>query len=144
MIIPDVNILIYAHNTAVPEHDLARHWWESALNGTEQIGLDWAVLLGFVRLLSHPAVVERPHSPGELLKRVDAILAVPATRLLVPGKQHAAEMHKLFDHSGAGHRMTTDVHLAALALQLDATLATNDADFARFPGLKTINPLLVN
>lgn len=141
MIIPDVNLLVYAHNRSVPEHTAVRSWWERAVNGAEPIGIDWTVVLGFVRLMSNPRVTVRPRSPADLLARVTAFLSMPSVRLVTPGIRHAERMRELFEISGAGPRMVTDVHLAALALELDAVLATNDADFARFPHLRTVNPL---
>ena len=141
MIIPDVNVLVYAHNTGVPEHALARSWWERAVNGAEPIGIDWSVVLGFVRLMSHPRVTVRPQAPEKLLGCITAILSRPSVRLVTPGIQHAALMRELFHSSGAGPRMVTDVHLAALAIEMDALLVTNDTDFARFAGLRLLNPL---
>ena len=141
MIVPDVNLLVYAHNTGVPEHERARRWWEQTVNGPEPIGIDWAVVLGFVRLMSSPQVTTTPQRPEDLLTRVSALLARPSVRLVTPGLRHAGLMRELFLSSGAGPKMVTDIHLAALAIELDAVLATNDADFARFPALKRVNPL---
>jgi uncharacterized protein len=141
VIIPDVNVLVYAHNASIPEHERARVWWERAVNGAEPIGIDWSVVLGFVRLMSNPRVAVRPQAPGELLGRVTAILNRQSVRLVTPGMRHADLMRTLFEGSGAGPRMVTDVHLAAIAIELDAVLATNDTDFARFPRLRTVNPL---
>ena len=141
MIIPDINVLVFAHNRGVPEHDLARAWWEETVNGAEPIGIDWSVVLGFVRLLSSPRVALRPQAPEALLARMSAILARPSVRLVTPGTRHAELMRELFRASGAGSGMVTDIHLAALAIELDAVLATTDTDFARFPQLRTVNPL---
>lgn len=141
MIVPDVNVLVYAHNAGVAEHPAARRWWEVTVNEAEPIGIDWTVAMGFVRLMSNPRVAARPQPPEALLQRIAAILAAPQVHLVTPGIGHAVRMRELFEHSGAGFRMTTDVHLAALCLELGATLATNDADFARFSGLRIVNPL---
>lgn len=141
MIIPDVNILIYAHNSDAPEHERARSYWERAVAGPEPVGIDWTVALAFVRLLSNPRVVVRPAEPAELVSALSEILAQPAVRIVAPGVRHAETMERLFRDTGASARLTTDVHLAALAIDLNATLATNDADFSRFRGLRTVNPL---
>jgi uncharacterized protein len=141
VIIPDVNLLVYAHNRGVAEHERAREWWERIVNGAEPVGIDWAVALGFVRLMSNRHVVANPQPPHTLLARVAAFLAAPAVRLVAPGHRHAETMLRLFEETGAGPRLVTDTHLAALALELDAVLATNDSDFARFNGLRTVNPL---
>lgn len=141
MIIPDVNVLVYAHNAGVPEHERTRAWWEATVNAAEPVGLAWAAVLGFIRLMSNPAVTARPQPPEALLARVEALLAVPGVRLIAPGPRHATLMKRLFETTGAGPRLVTDIHLATLAIELGATLATNDADFTRFPGLQTVNPL---
>ena len=141
MIVPDVNLLVYAHNKGVPEHERARVWWERAVNGAEPIGLDWSVLLGFVRVMSNPRVTVRPQPPEDLLARISIILRRPSVKLVMPGLRHAELMRELFQASGAGPRMVTDIHLAALVIELGAVLATNDTDFARFPKLRTVNPL---
>ncbi len=141
MILPDVNILVYAYNRGAPFHDKARLWLESALNGTEELGFAWTALMGFVRLLSNPRVVIDPVRPEILLATVQSWLALPPCRLLGPGRSHAELMARLFRESGAGTQMVTDIHLAALALEHGATLCSNDVDFTRFPGLKLRNPL---
>jgi uncharacterized protein len=141
VIIPDVNLLVYAHNTGVSEHERARSWWEDTVNGAEPVGIDWAVVLGFVRLMSSRQVTVRPQRADDLLARMSTLLARPSVRLVTPGVRHADLMRELFVGSGAGPKMVTDIHLAALAIELDAVLATNDADFARFPQLRRTNPL---
>ncbi len=141
MVIPDLNVLIYAHNSAMAEHKTAKAWWENTVNGAETVGFPWTVALGFVRLMSNPAVVQSPLDPDTLLARIDAIIKSPSVKLVTPGSSHVSVMRELIAETGAGHRMITDVHLAALAIELDATLATNDADFTRFARLKTVNPL---
>lgn len=141
MILPDVNLLVYAYNTAAPQHEAARRWLERVFNGTEEVGLAWAALLGFVRLLANPKVVQRPERPERLLGIVDQWLRLPVARPLGPGAGHAAHLARLFAETGAGPAMVTDVHLAALAVEHRATLYSNDVDFGRFKGLKWVNPL---
>ncbi len=141
MIIPDVNLLVYAHNTGVIEHERARSWWEDTVNGAEPVGIDWAVVLGFVRLMSSRQVTVRPQRPDDLLARMSTVLAQPSVRLVTAGVRHADLMRELFLSSGAGPKMVTHIHLAALAIEFDAVLATNDTDFARFPRLRRTNPL---
>ena len=141
MIIPDINLLVYAHNSSAPEHPQSREWLEATLAGPETVGIALVVILGFVRLLSSKRVVESPGSPGELLATIEEILALSSTQLIVPSSRHLGIMRELFEATGGGPRLTTDVHLAALSLEHGATLASNDTDFARFPGLTWTNPL---
>ena len=141
MILPDVNILVYAHNSSAPEHDSVARWWSEAVLGAEIVGIAWMVALAFVRLLSNPRVVVHPSPPQQLLAVIMEILDLPSVRVVSPGSQHAGIMKRLFEETGAGSRLTTDVHLAALAIEHDATLVSNDIDFGRFGGLKLFNPV---
>lgn len=141
MILPDTNVLIYAHNTSSPEHEIVKQWWRNAVLGPEPVGIAWVVVLAFVRLLSNPRVVENPSSPEELLDVASELLDLPSVRVVSPGARHAGIMKRLFVETGATSRLTTDIHLAALASELDATLVSNDADFMRFTGIKLLNPI---
>ena len=67
MIVPDLNLLIYAHDGRAPYHDSARRWWEGLINGVERVGIPWVVTTGFVRLMTHPKVLVHPATPEEAL-----------------------------------------------------------------------------
>ena len=71
MIVPDVNLLLYAYDEAAPLHRSARPWWENVLNGTERVGIPWVVVTGFVRLATHPSVLSHPRSPAKAVDYVD-------------------------------------------------------------------------
>lgn len=141
MIIPDVNILVYANDRLSPYHERARTWLEGALCGSDILGLPAVSALGFVRLLSNPKVVQNPVSPSALLSRVGEWLDLPACRAIGPGARHFEIMRELFERSNAPGTLTTDIHLAALAIEHRAQLCSNDSDFSRFRGLKIFNPL---
>lgn len=141
MIVPDVNLLLYAHNEAAPLHAPARAWWEDLLAREHPVGIPWAVLFGFVRLVTHSRVLTDPLTPGAALDRVEAWLAMPSVRILEPGPRHLEIVRALFDATGVAGSLTTDTHLAALAIEHQSELCSNDADFARFPGLRWRNPL---
>ena len=141
MIIPDLNLLIYAYNASSADHETAARWLYDALLGSEEVGLAWAVVLGFVRLLSSDRVVLSPDRPETLIGIVESWFRLPGVRAVTPGVDHLAIARRLFRESGAGYRMTTDIHLAALAMEFGATLYSNDTDFGRFPGLDWKNPL---
>ncbi len=140
MIVPDVNLLVYAYNSDAPQHEAARAWWEDSLSGREPVGLTWAAMLGFVRLMTHSAVLVDPMTPGEALSHVRSWLARPNATVLQPGPRHLDLLDALFDEAGVAGTLTTDAHLAAIALENNATLHSNDADFARFGGLRHRNP----
>jgi uncharacterized protein len=141
VILPDLNLVVYAHNRDAPHHAAARIWWEGLLNGTEPVAVPWAVVLGFVRLMTHRSVLVHPMSPSAALTRVRAWFARPNVERLEPGQQHVDLLDRLLSAAGTGGNLTTDAHLAALAIEYQCELHSNDHDFARFPGLRWRNPL---
>ncbi len=141
MILPDVNLLIYAHNVAAPLHEPAREWWEELLTERRPVALPWAVTMGFIRLVTHPKVLIEPLSPQKALKRVGTWLAWSSVRVLEPGPRHLQILGELFAATSVAASLTTDTHLAALAIEYQCELHSNDADFTRFPGLRWSNPL---
>ena len=142
MIIPDVNVLVYAHDSTSPRHLVAKSWFENALRGSEDIGFLLVVALGFVRLLSNPKIVLNPIAPMHLVSTVESWLQIPNARMIQPGMRHFELMQKLFAESQAGTNLITDVHIAAAALEHNATLVSNDTDFRRFAGVKIFNPFV--
>ena len=141
MIIPDLNLLFYAHNASDPRHAPARKWWEDCLNGNEPVGMAWATLLGFVRISTHRQVLENPLSVETATSIVQEWLAQPIVRVLVPGRDHAQHCFGFLRNLGVAGNLTTDAHLAALTFEYQAELHSTDTDFARFPGIRWHNPL---
>jgi toxin-antitoxin system PIN domain toxin len=141
MILPDVNVLIYAYDKTSKNHAQARQWWEDRLNGSQLIGLSWVALLGFIRLLTNPRIYHNPYSPPEILAIVKTWLEQPHVKIIHPSEHHFTRLAGLIEQAGTAGNLTTDAHLAALAIERGLILQTTDADFARFPGLKWKNPL---
>jgi len=141
VILPDVTILIHAHNLDSRHHDRAREWWDDALSETELVGLAWVTLLGFIRITTNRAALENPWPVGEALERVETWLAQPNVRIVHPTHRHAALLLAFLRGLGTAANLTTDAHLAALAVEHGGTLYSTDTDFARFPGLSWRNPL---
>jgi toxin-antitoxin system PIN domain toxin len=141
VIVPDVNLLVYAYNADAPEHASARRWWEDALSAPRCVGLAWVAVLGFVRIMTSRSVVLEPMTPDEATGHVRSWLERPQVGLLVPGPRHLDVFGSLLHGSGGGGALATDAHLAALAIESQAELHSNDADFARFPGLRWRDPL---
>ena len=141
MIIADVNLLVYAHNKAAPQHGRARQWWETLITRRQPVCLPWAVALGFVRLVTHASVLVNPLAPLDAVARVRGWLAQPEVRIVEPGPRHLGIVEDLFRATGVAGSLTTDTHLAALAIEHQAELHSNDSDFGRFPGLRWVNPL---
>jgi len=141
VILPDLNLLVHAYNSDSPRHAAARAWWEGAMNGTAPVGLAWAVTLGYVRITTHPAILARPLTVKLACDHARSWLGQPQVSVLHPGDRHAAIVCGLLEAIGLAGNLTTDAHLAALAIEHQAELCTTDADFARFPGLRWVNPL---
>jgi uncharacterized protein len=141
LLIPDVNLLVYAYNSDAPFHQESKRWWEASLNGKERVGVTWVVLLGFLRLTTSRAVFLRPFEPAEALRLIRSWLERPQVQLTEPGPRHLAILEGLVTSLGVAGRLTTDLHLAALAIERNARICSNDADFARVPGLRLENPL---
>jgi toxin-antitoxin system PIN domain toxin len=140
MILPDVNVLVHAHNSDAAVHLRAREWWNSCLSGPEGVGLAWATLLGFVRLTTSRRVVSRPLAVREVTSLIESWLDLPHVHLAVPSDKHFTRLRIELDRLGTAGNLTTDAHLAVLAMERGYVLCTTDTDFARFPGLRWINP----
>lgn len=141
MIVPDVNLLLYACITAFPEHARARRWLEEVMNGEPDVGLAAPAVFGFIRLSTHPRVFDPPLAVGDAVQRVEQWLARPHVQFLLPGPRHLELAFRLLRGLGTAANLTTDVQLAALAIEHQAELHSNDTDFGRFPQLRWVNPL---
>ena len=141
MIVPDVNLLVYAANHDATHHERARVWLEQTLSGTEPVGLPWLVTVAFVRLTTHARVFSSPLTTDQALGFVNSWLAQPCTEPLNPGDRHWLILADLLRESGSAGNLTNDAHLAALAIEHNACLHSADTDFLRFAGLKHHNPL---
>ena len=141
MILPDVNLLVYAYNAADVRHAAAREWWESSLSGTDTIALAWAAVLGYVRIVTNRRALVLPIRPEVAVGHARAWLERPQVQLVNPGARHLDIFEALTAASGASGALTTDVHFAALAIEHQAELHSTDGDFKRFPGLRWRNPL---
>lgn len=140
MILPDVNVLVHAHNADSPVHEAARRWWDGCLAGSEGVGLAWAALLGFIRITTNRRIVARPLAVRDVLERIQTWLDLPQVHLAHPSDGHFAALRQALERLGTGGNLTTDAHLAALAMERGYALYSTDADFARFPGLRWVNP----
>jgi toxin-antitoxin system PIN domain toxin len=141
LILPDLNLILYAHNSDAPHHAAARSWWERILNDDVPVAIPWAVILGFIRLMTHRSVLTNPMPPRVALDHVRTWLAQPNVQHLEPGAEHLDILGRMISAMGVAGPLTTDAHLAALAIEHQCELHSNDGDFARFPGLRWRNPL---
>ena len=141
MIVPDINLLLYAYDSASPFHTRAAAWWQQCLSGTEPVGLAQVVVFGFVRLATNVRVFRNPMPPIEAAEHVRSWQAQPVVQILEPQVDHVAHVLKLLETLGTAGNLVTDAQLAALVLDHGAVLHTADADFLRFPKLRWFNPI---
>ncbi len=141
MIIPDVNLLFHAYDSDSPRHEKARAWWEELMNDEKLVGLAWVSVLGFIRLATHRQILARPLSVEAACTRARSWLQQPQVSIIHPGSRHAEVLFELLEELGTAGNLTTDAHLAALAIEHQAELHSTDTDFARFSGLRWTNPL---
>lgn len=141
MILPDVNVLLYAFRDDLAEHPRHRAWLSAALAGDEPVALPGVVISGFMRVVTNPRAFPVPAPPADAAKYVGVLRAAPAAVTPGLGDSHVGTFLRLCVDANARGNLVADAYLAAIAIDLDATLVTTDRDFARFPGLRWRNPL---
>lgn len=141
MILVDANLLIYAVDSDSPHHRAAKGWLEETLSGETHVGLAWVVVLAFLRITTRGDVVHRPLAAEQALAYVDSWLEQPFVRTVSPGESHWPVLRNLMAVSGTAGNLTSDAHLAALAIEHGSPVYSTDHDFGRFPGIRHINPL---
>jgi toxin-antitoxin system PIN domain toxin len=141
MKIVDLNILLYVVNENAVHHKPVLHWWEQAINGDEPIGLPWIVLLGFLRVSTNPAIFSHPLDVGTAIGKVHTWVSLDNTRVVREKEEHWDILRSLLTEAGTAGNLTTDAHLATLAISHGAVLVSCDSDFSRFKGLRWENPI---
>ncbi len=141
MILPDVNLLVYAVDETSVFHKDAKTWWDDVLSSSRIVGLCYPSMLGFIRLVTNRRVFTSPLPVKEALEYVESWLAQPNTTIVVPTPRHWPLLTTLLESTGIGANLTTDAHIAALAIEHGYTLYSNDTDFDRFANLRWENPL---
>ena len=141
MKIVDINLLIYAINKDAPHHFRAKKWLEDSLSGDEHLGFAWIVILGFLRIVTNGRVMPAPLSPEIAIDFVNDWLQQPPSQTVVPTHQHWAIFQELILPLGTAANLTSDAHLAALAIEHGARLYSTDNDFSRFRALRWTNPV---
>lgn len=114
---------------------------ERALSGTAPVGLPWTVILAFIRITTREVVMRRPLSPTAALAHVESWLRQPCVEVIAPGERHWPILRRLPEATGSAGNLTSDAHIAALALERVASVCSTDHDFGRFPGIRHVNPL---
>jgi toxin-antitoxin system PIN domain toxin len=142
MILTDANLLLYAYNADAAEHADARRWLEGQLSAPDLFCFSWQTITAFLRISTNARAFAHPFTIAEAAATVTEWLERPQSVILVPGERHWDIFTNLLTTGQATGPLVMDAHLAALAVEHGCQLATTDRDFARFPGLQTINPLL--
>jgi len=140
VIVVDANILLYAHDASSPRHSAAVRWLETTIGGSEAVGLALMTVLAFVRITTDPRVYINPMSNSAAIALVSSWFGRSNVQLVNPTDAHWETLTELAQTGQARGPLLMDAHLAALAIEHGATLATTDRDFSRFRGLRTIDP----
>lgn len=142
MILPDLNLLLYAYNSHAPLHLKAVDWWSGVINGEELIGLPHEVTLGFVRIATNRRLGAAAVSLAAAQNVVSQWLELPHSRVLLPAPDHFERVMEITRQAGGSSPLISDASLAAYAISSRATLCSNDGDFSKFRGLNWRNPLV--
>jgi hypothetical protein len=141
VIVPDANLLLYAYDSSSDQHRSAGQWLRQVLSGADTVGLSWLTIGAFLRIATNLRLGGRQLPMSSAINIVAEWLGMRAVRLIVPGEGHWATLKEILIAGRVQGPVTTDAQLAALTIEHGATLHTTDRDFARFPGLRWVNPL---
>lgn len=136
MIVPDLNLLIYAADDTAPEHAKARVWWEDALNGQTRVGLSSSVLIGYLRITTNLRIISRPLTVSEATRDIHEWLDRRVVNVIEPTQRHLSVLTGLLEPIGVGGNLIQDAHLAALAIEYGGETHSADRDFERPAGVR--------
>jgi uncharacterized protein len=143
MFVVDTNVLLYAAQSSVPEHDRCRELLEGWRRGSSPWYLSWPICYEFLRVATHPRVFERPWTPVAAATFLDAVLASPSASILAPTPRHGRILSELVRSvPELRGNVLHDVHTAVLMREHGVSrIVTRDRDFHRFPFLTVVDPL---
>ena len=144
MILLDANLLLYAYVNDFPQHAAAKTWLEETLQSGDEIGLSWQVITAFVRIGTNPKVFAKPMTIEQVESKLGKLLAYPKVKVIVPTSNHWQIFIKLLKDANLRADLVMDAHLAALAIEYNARIASTDKDFRLFTNLNHFNPLEEN
>lgn len=144
MILPDANLILYAHIKDFPQHSASKIWLEKILADREIIGLSWQIITAFIRVGTNPKLFKIPMGIRQAEKRIEALFDCPTVKIVTPTDRHWKIFLKLLKESKAVGNLVMDAHLAALAIENNARIASTDTDFKLFSDLEYFNPLIEN
>ena len=141
MILPDVNVLVYAYRKDAQDHRAYRDWLEEVVNADSAFGLSDLVVSGFLRVVTHPRVFRNPTPVAEAMQFAQQLRRQPHRVAIMPGRDHWRIFRRLCEEAGVKGNLIPDAFLAAMAIEHGCEWITTDGDFARFPGLRWRHPL---
>ena len=141
MIVPDINLLLYAYDSDSPFHGKATAWWQACLSGDDLVIMPEVVVFGFLRVSTSARAFRHPMTAEEAAAHVRSWLEQPVVRVPESAPDHVERVLGLLTGLGTAGNLVTDAQIAAVALEHDAVVHTTDADFIRFGGLRWLNPL---
>jgi uncharacterized protein len=141
MILSDANILIYSYNKSAQEHEVCKKWFEEQLSKPDAFAFSWQAITAFMRITTTARLFPQTFTYEQVSVFVESWLSQPNVKILSPTSRHWTIFSRIIRENKIQGPLMMDAHLAALAIEHGATLATTDRDFARFDGLKIVNPL---
>lgn len=142
MLLPDANVLIYAHRAdSTPEHGQYLRWLSDLATGSEPFALSVLVLAALARITTNPRIFQPASTLDEVFAFVSELVLRPTARVVAPGPDHLAILERLCRESGASGKLVADAQHAAVAIEHGCTIVSTDSDFGRFPGLRWLHPL---
>lgn len=141
MIVVDANLLIYSYDIHSSDHQKSVAWLEEVFSGAEAVGLPWPSISAFLRVVTNRRLPGVRVSLDQAVDAVDQWLQAPNVRILVPGDRHWSVLRRMIVEGRAAGPLISDAEMAALTIEYGGVLHTADRDFARFPGLRWLNPL---
>ena len=141
MLLPDVNVLVYAFRPALQRHAEFRTWLEALVGGREAYGMSDLVLSGFLRVVTNPRAFQDPDPMEQAMAFVSILREQPHCVSIAPGQRHWDLFQDLCRRAQAKGSLVPDAYHAALAIESGCEWITTDRDYARFPGLRWRHPL---
>lgn len=137
----DVNVLVYASDSSSPAHRRARALLEAQAKGSEILYLPWVVAIGYLRVVTHAAILTNPLTQAEAEHNLDLLLARPTVRVLSEGEGFWDVYREVSGSSPTRAARVADAHIAAVLKQNGVrVLYTNDRDFRRYQFLDVRDP----
>ena len=142
MVALDTSILAYAVNRYAPEHARAAEVVEELVNGEIPWALPWPVVHEFLRLVTHPHAVGRPHKPSEAWGFIGAVVASPTVRMLGPTGRHANVLSEVLGHAGGDDALPPGLEVAVILREHGLReLLSADRGMRGFPVLAVHDPV---